>query len=135
MPILPKPPPFETLPAEVIMEIVTNVEFTPSAFGDLHVIHKRLTEVLRNYEQSIAKSITLMQFPNALIDFPTAISRSYSWLSKCSRRYDVIEDIFSILTSNDNKYKVNPHNLSLVSAGFLLLYRLQDLRKLASHNL
>lgn len=135
MPILSKTASFEALPAEVIIAVVTNVEFTPSAFRDLHVIHKRLTEVLRNYEQSIAKSITLTQFPNALIDFPTAKSRSYSWLSKCSRRYDVIEDIVSILASYDNAYRVSNHNLSLVFAGFQLLYRLQDLCKLVSLNL
>ena len=133
--ILSKTPSFETLPAEIIIEIVTNVEFTPCAFRDLHVIHKRLTKVLQNYEQSIAKSIMLMQFPNVLVDFPTAKSCSYSWLSKCSRRYDVIEGIVSILASYDNTYRVSNHNLSLVSAGFPLLYRLQDLCKLASRNL
>ncbi|OCL15340.1 hypothetical protein AOQ84DRAFT_43129 [Glonium stellatum] len=132
MSISSRPPSFETLPAEVVVEVIANVEFTPSTFRDLHIVHKRLTEVLWNYQQSITKSITLSQFPNVLVDFPTATSRSYCWLSKCSRRYDVIEDITSILLSYDNTYRVSKHNASLVSAGFLLLYRLQDLPEYSS---
>lgn len=65
---------------------------------------------------------------HAQTDFPCRnAAPSLSWLVECVKQYDIVDDIMDALFSNKNCFAVARHNLSLVNAGVLLLYRLASL--------
>jgi len=70
---------------------------------------------------------------HALSDFPDYDKPDLAWLTRCVERYDVVDYIMEELTWPDNCAAVKPHNIALVNAGLLLLYRLQSLRQSPAH--
>jgi hypothetical protein len=66
---------------------------------------------------------------HALVDFPCDGKFGLDWLSHCVSRYDTMDAIMDELTWRENCAAVELHNVALVNAGLLLLYRLASLRK------
>lgn len=120
-----KPVQLEILPTEIIIEIITNLSFNTKTWKELRSV-PRISDIVHDFERSITKDITAKQLPNAIADFPPARQPDYEWLATCLQRYDVIDEIMDLLVDDDNYWPVEPQNMSLVSTGLLLLYRLQE---------
>lgn len=68
--------------------------------------------------------------PHASIDFPCCAKFGYRYLAKCVRRYDTVDDLMDALVSRQNCCAVEEHNMALLNAGLLLIYRVASIGKL-----
>jgi hypothetical protein len=84
---------------------------------------------MKTYEYSITSWFMKKELRHAQDDFPDSGELNLGWLSHCVSRYNVIDAIMDELTWRENCVAVEPHNVSCVNAGLLLLYRLASTRK------
>ncbi|KAF1988428.1 hypothetical protein K402DRAFT_23822 [Aulographum hederae CBS 113979] len=58
------------LPTELVIEVVNQIPYSPTAFQHLHQVNRRLRSILTNYTKSISHDIQRNQFPLAVRQFP-----------------------------------------------------------------
>lgn len=112
-------------PAEILLEIVERLTFgNGSDVSNLARTHPRIGTIIRSYEHSLARKFAERELRHAHVDFPSE-QQGYGWLRDCVQKYDVVDDLMAMLVSKHNVYPIKRHNMALVNAGLLLLYRLQ----------
>lgn len=117
-----------TIPPEIILKII---QYLPFQNGKdilrLQKVHPRVRDLLRNYERSLTRTFMEQELPHASTDFPCCAKFGYRCLAECVRRYDIVDDIMDALSSRQNYYAVDPHNVPLLNTGLLLVYRVASL--------
>lgn len=73
------------------------------------------------------------ELPHASTDFPCCAKFGYRCLAECVKRYDIVDDVMDALSSRQNCYAVEEHNMALLNAGLLLIYRISSIGKLQKH--
>lgn len=117
-----------SFPTELLLEIIQHVSFDRTSICKLALVHPRWRAVLANYQCSIIKNLASRQLRHAFTDFPCDKKYiTYSWLARCIRQYDVVNDVMAVLVSDLNCWPVAKHNMALTNTGLLLLYRLQTI--------
>ncbi|KAF2029368.1 hypothetical protein EK21DRAFT_67762 [Setomelanomma holmii] len=118
------------IPPELVLNTIQHLPFEDgSAIASLSTNH-RVKNLLRTYEHSITRFFMQKELRHALADFPCTKEFGLKWLSQCVARYDVVDAVMDELTWRENCVAVEPHNIAVVNAGLLLLYRLESI---ASH--
>ncbi|GAB7350826.1 hypothetical protein MBLNU459_g1360t1 [Dothideomycetes sp. NU459] len=123
------------LPAEILLEAITLVPYTPTSIKSLKLVCRRFNGVVCDYEHSVARSIVQAHFPHRLMDkFPSLSQRSginYAMVEKLHDRLNVLR--FIEKNCNDIKERDGKHSswmetrwIRLQSVGLLLSYRLCD---------
>lgn len=120
-----------SFPPELLLEIVEHLPFGDgSTISNLANTHTRIRTILSSYEKSLVRNFVRTEVRHAGVDFPTRM-RTFRWLKSCIRRYDVVDDLMAMLTSEHNVLPVPKHNMALVNTGLLLLYHMQTFGKQA----
>jgi hypothetical protein len=118
------------IPPEIILKIIQYLPFQNGReIIRLQQVHPRLRDLLRNYERSLTREFMNQELPHASTDFPCCAKFGYRCLSECVQRYDIVDDIMDALSSRQNYYAVDRHNVPLLNTGLLLLYRVASLGK------
>lgn len=116
------------MPPEIILKIV---QFLPFDDGKgiikLQHVHRRLRDLLRNYERSLTRMFMSRELPHASTDFPCYAKFGYRCLANCVKRYNVVDDLMDALVSRQNCYAAEEHNMALLNTGLLLIYRISSL--------
>lgn len=122
------------IPPEIILRIIQHLPFQKG--GDilrLQLVHPRLQSLLKNYEHSLTRIFMNRELPHASIDFPCFAKFGYRYLAECVKKYDIVDDVMDALVSRQNCCAVEEHNMALVNAGLLLIYRVASIGKLQKH--
>ncbi|KAH7385808.1 hypothetical protein BKA66DRAFT_569640 [Pyrenochaeta sp. MPI-SDFR-AT-0127] len=115
-------------PPELVLKTIQYLPFgNGKIIASLRGTHSRFRNLLDNYERSITVSFMKQELRHAPTDFVCPRAPDLNWLAHCVKRYDVVDDIMDALFSDKNCFAVERHNLSLVNAGLLLLYRLASI--------
>lgn len=118
------------IPPEIILRIVQYLPFdNGSDILKLQHVHPRLRHLLINYERSLTRTFMDRELPHASTDFPCCAKFGYRCLAECVRRYDIVDDVMDALSSRQNCYAVDDHNMALLNAGLLLTYQVASLRE------
>ena len=112
-------------PPELVLKTIHHLPFGDGKIiATLRCTHPRLRDILDNYESSVTRHFVRKELRHAPTDFPHDEGLDIKWLAQCVKRYDIVDDVMDALSSDKNCFAVERHNLSLVHAGLLLLYRL-----------
>jgi hypothetical protein len=112
------------IPSEIILKIIQYLPFEDGKdIVRLQRVHPRLNGLLGNYERSLTRCFMDRELPHASTDFPCCVKFGYRCLADCVKRYDVVDDLMDALVSRQNCYAVEEHNMALLNAGLLLIYR------------
>lgn len=123
-----------SIPPEIILKIIQYLPFDNGRdILRLQHVHPRLRDILRNYERSLTRTFMNRELPHASTDFPCCAKFSYRCLAECVKRYDIVDDVMDALSSRQNCYAVDCHNVPLLNTGLLLLYRVSSLGELQNH--
>ncbi|KAF9740606.1 hypothetical protein PMIN06_000333 [Paraphaeosphaeria minitans] len=115
-----------SFPAELVLEVIERLPFGDgSTVSNLARTHSRLQTILSSYERSLVNSFARKELRHAAVDFPTKL-QGFRWLQSCVKRYDCVDDLMAMLSSEENALPVRKHNMGLVNTGLLLLYQLQS---------
>ncbi|UPX10747.1 uncharacterized protein EKO05_0001388 [Ascochyta rabiei] len=113
-----------SIPPEIILK---TIQYLPFENGKdiirLQHVHPRLRDLLRNYERSLTRTFMNRELPHASTDFPCCAKYGYRCLADCVKKYDIVDDLMDALVSRQNCYAVEEHNMALLNAGLLLIYR------------
>ncbi|KAL5115234.1 hypothetical protein ACEQ8H_006908 [Pleosporales sp. CAS-2024a] len=117
------------IPPELILETIQHVPFEDGArIKCLRRLIPRVQQVISQYEYSLTRWFMKKELRHAAVDFPYGDDMfSLRWLSECVSRYDIVDAIMRELTWCQNCVAVASHNVAVVYAGLLLLYRLASL--------
>ncbi|KAH6615108.1 hypothetical protein C7974DRAFT_59447 [Boeremia exigua] len=116
------------MPPELILKIVQYLPFDSGRdILRLRYVHPRLRDVLRIYERSLTRAFMNRELPHASTDFPCCARFGYRCLAECVKRYDIVDDVMDALSSRQNCYAVDGHNIALLNAGLLLVYRVSSI--------
>ncbi|KAJ4380623.1 hypothetical protein N0V86_003982 [Didymella sp. IMI 355093] len=116
------------IPPEIILKIIQYLPFhNGKEILRLQHVHPRLRDLLRNYERSLTRTFMMQELPHASTDFPCCAKFGYRCLAECVRRYDLVDDIMDALSSRQNCYAAEEHNVPLLNTGLLLIYRIASL--------
>lgn len=116
------------IPPEIILKIIQHLPFyNGKDIIRLQLVHPRLRGLLQNYERSLTRTFMSRELPHASTDFPCCAKFGYRCLAECVLRYDVVDDVMDALSSRQNYYAVDQHNVPLLNTGLLLLYRVASL--------
>ncbi|EMC94050.1 hypothetical protein BAUCODRAFT_219548 [Baudoinia panamericana UAMH 10762] len=129
----------DSLPAEIWLEIIPHVEYTPSALANLRLTCKRLHKIIERHETGLVADIKRAQLPQtSTCLFPGLRIDSYRALSVAHTRLATLDEI------HKHWLKVTCHSCELEwlkgrwerihRAGLLLLYHLQDLEPARTHH-
>lgn len=119
------------IPPEIILKIIQYLPFENGKnILKLQHVHPRLRDLLQNYERSLTRTFMNQELPHASTDFPCCAKFGYLCLAECVRRYDIVDDIMDALSSRQNCYAVEEHNVPLLNTGLLLIYRVASLGKI-----
>jgi len=131
------------LPTELLVAVLSHVEYTPRLQSDLRLINRRIKTIIDNYQSSISKHMLHSQFSWALGQYPglvppmTSHTTTSDWhiLKQIFRRTAVLANIkarCSVLRHERCGHNawLTGLNLAYQHAGLLLLYRLADACKL-----
>ncbi|KAF2472301.1 uncharacterized protein BDR25DRAFT_333651 [Lindgomyces ingoldianus] len=125
-----------SFPAELLLEILQYNPFESTAtVHNLSLVHPRFRDILENYEISTTKRFARNSLPYVYTDVPDSPNgtrKGYAWLDRCIHHYDTADDIMATLTSKQNCYPVEKHNMALVNTGILILYRLNSIQSYVS---
>ncbi|KAF2725308.1 hypothetical protein K431DRAFT_281258 [Polychaeton citri CBS 116435] len=120
---------FDSLPGEILLEILPYVSYSPHGWACLCLTCKKLNHLIKHHEHGLAKDVIDCQFCQILVFFP-GIPKTFDGLNLLHHRLEILEDIHS------HWLKVTNHGPDLNwlrgrwenihKAGLLLLYRLQD---------
>jgi hypothetical protein len=119
----------ERIPPELILKTIQHLPFEDGERIASLSENPRLKSLINTYEYSITRCFMRKELRHALVDFPYSEKYGLNWLSHCVLRYNVVDAIMDELTWRENCVAVEPHNVSCVNAGLLLLYRLASTRK------
>jgi hypothetical protein len=118
------------IPAELVLKTIQHLPFEDGKrLAAIRHADPRLRDLITTYEQSITQSFMHKELRHAMSDFPCTRSADLAWLACCVERYDVVDAIMDELTWRENCVAIEPHNIALVNAGLLLLYRLVSISK------
>ena len=118
------------IPPEIILKIIQYLPFDNGRdILRLQHVHPRLRDLLGNYERSLTRTFMNRELPHASTDFPCCARFGYRCLAECVKRYDVVDDVMDALSSRQNCYAVDEHNMTLLNAGLLLIYRIASMGK------
>ena len=125
--------PFHALPAEILLDIVSSVPFTPANFLALRLTCRRFHDVLTHHEGPIAAATRRQTFDARIVAlFPGLGEESLRNLSRLYTRVDTLAGVheqFLNITNNSPELEWLKGRFEAVhKAGLLLLYHLQDLR-------
>ena len=113
-------------PTELLLEVMERLTFgNGSNISNLARTHTRLRAVLGLYEHSLVRKFAQNELKHAHVDFPSE-QQGYKWLRDCVQKYDVVDDLMAMLISKHNAFPTPRHNMALVNAGLLLLYKVQS---------
>ncbi|KAF2088745.1 hypothetical protein K490DRAFT_55378 [Saccharata proteae CBS 121410] len=121
------------LPAEVILEVLSDLDFDFQTLQNLRLVDRRLNGILKTFERSLAKQIASKQFRHILPRFPDLAppsrTLSFELLAHVNSRHSAV----SKLKSQAFKYIGAPCRCfcrvgweSMFEAGTLLFYQLYD---------
>jgi hypothetical protein len=119
----------DCIPPEVVLQVIEHIPFERGERITSLGASTRFASLLKRYEHSITQCFMKKELRHALVDFPYSGKFGLDWLSHCVSRYDTVDAIMDELTWRENCVAVESHNVALVNAGLLLLYRLTSLRK------
>jgi hypothetical protein len=124
------------IPPELVLKTIQHLPFEDGPRIASLRQSPRLRSLMKTYEHSITSCFMKKELRHARDDFPDngEFDLSLEWLSYCVSRYNVIDAIMDELTWRENCVAVEPHNVSCVNAGLLLLYRLASIRKYSLNN-
>lgn len=113
------------MPPEIILKIIQYLPFDNGRdIIRLQHVHPRLRDLLMNYERSLTQTFMHRELPHASTDFPCCARFGYRCLAECVRRYDIVDDVMDALSSRQNCFAVDEHNIALLNTGLLLVYRI-----------
>lgn len=116
------------VPPEIILKIIQYLPFNNGKdIVGLQHVHSRLRDLLKNYERSLTWTFMDRELPHASTDFPCCAKFGYRCLAECVKRYDIVDDVMDALSSRQNCYAVDEHNMALLNAGLLLIYRVASM--------
>lgn len=116
------------IPPEIILKIIQYLPFDDGKeVLRLQHVHPRLRDLLKNYERSLTRTFMNQELPHASTDFPCCAKFGYRCLADCVKKYDIVDDLMDALVSQQNCYAVEEHNMALLNAGLLLIYRIASL--------
>lgn len=127
--------PFEFLtstriPPELVLKTVQYLPFEDGKkLAAIRCANPRIGDLIATYEHSITIGFMRKELRHAMADFPCTRGANLAWLARCVARYDVVDAIMDELTWRENCVAVEPHNVALVNAGLLVLFRLVDISK------
>lgn len=119
------------LPAEVLLEIIPYIPFSPHTLSCLCLTCARLNGLIKAHEHSLVSDIKHTQIPrNALNLFPSLDTSTFDGLATLHKRLSTLSDL------HDQWLHITSHGPeldwlkgrweSIHKTGLLLLYRLQD---------
>ncbi|KAF2163358.1 hypothetical protein M409DRAFT_57638 [Zasmidium cellare ATCC 36951] len=122
---------FNTLPAEVLLEIIPYIPFSPHTLSCLCLTCARLNGLIKSHEQSLVSDIKRTQIPrHALHLFPSLDTSTFDGIATLHKRLSTLTDL------HDQWLHITSHGPeldwlkgrweSIHKTGLLLLYRLQD---------
>jgi hypothetical protein len=117
------------IPPELVLKTIQYLPFEDGKrISSLREI-PRLKSLMKTYEHSITRCYMQKELRHAQVDFPYDKDFGLNWLSRCVERYNIADEVMDELTWKDNSVAVEPHNVSLVNTGLMLLFRLVSIRK------
>lgn len=125
--------PFHSLPAEILLDIVSSVPFTPANFFALHLTCRRFHDILTHHEGPIAAATRRQTFDAKTVAlFPGLKEESLRNLGRLHTRVETLAAVheqFLKITHNSPELEwLKGRFQGVHKAGLLLLYHLQDLR-------
>jgi hypothetical protein len=121
------------IPPELVLKTIQHLPFEDGQRIASLKESPPLKSLIKTYEHSITRCFMKKELRHASDDFPCSKEFGLDWLSDCVSRYNIIDAIMDELTWRENCVAVEPHNVSCVNAGLLLLYRLASIRKFSLH--
>ncbi|KAH7085804.1 hypothetical protein BKA63DRAFT_432269 [Paraphoma chrysanthemicola] len=115
------------IPPELVLKTIQHLPFEDGERITSLGANPRLNSLLQTYEHSITHFFMKKELRHALADFPCDKKFGLDWLSQCVAKYDVVDAVMDELTWRENCVAVEPHNVAVVNAGLLLLFRLQTM--------
>ncbi|CAK4031022.1 Hypothetical predicted protein [Lecanosticta acicola] len=124
-------PSFHTLPAELLLDILPHIPFTPQALSGIRRTNSRLNKLITGHEHALVKDIKRIQFsPTSLRLFPSLHTNTFSGLSTLHDRLSTLDDLHSqwlrICSHSPELDWLKGRWETVHKIGLLLLYRLQD---------
>jgi hypothetical protein len=116
------------IPPELVLKTIQHLPFSDGAMIASLRASPPLKALIDTYEHSITKGFMLKELRHASVDFPYGVF-GLKWLANCVEKYDVVDAVMNELTWRENCVAVEAHNVGLVNAGLLLLYRLASTGK------
>lgn len=128
----------ETLPGELLLEVVSNIEFSAKDLNAMVQVNDKLRALIMGFELSLTNDIVKKQFPQALIEFPVHKSNvsligdefNFYWLSNISVRYSIIDKLLGVIDklAEDRPLRYEKrYNRNLFMAGYILMQHVADL--------
>jgi hypothetical protein len=118
------------IPAELVLKTIQHLPFgNGKRLAAIRHADPRLRDLITTYEHSITQGFMHKELRHAISDFPCTSSANLAWLACCVERYNVVDAIMDELTWRENCVAIELHNIALVNAGLLLLYRLVSISK------
>ncbi|KXT11414.1 hypothetical protein AC579_9875 [Pseudocercospora musae] len=122
---------FNSLPAEVLLEVIPYIPYTPHGIACLCLTCERLNVLIKHHEHGLVKNIKLLQLsPIALQLFPNLQTDTFEGLRTLYQRLDTLEELHAhwlkITGTGPELDWLKGRWESIHKAGLLLLYRLQD---------
>ncbi|KAH9826531.1 hypothetical protein Tdes44962_MAKER00495 [Teratosphaeria destructans] len=121
------------LPAEIWLEIIPHIPYTPTQLTHLRLTNRTLNNLLRTHEHSLVAAIRHTQLCSPTLNlhlFPSLIPKTYADLHTLHRRSDTLASLHEkwlhIVSSSEEFHWLDGRWTSIHKAGLLLLYRLQD---------
>lgn len=120
-----------SLPAEIWLEIIPHIPYTPTALFNLRLTCTQLNSLVTFHEHSLVGDIKTQQIAKTGIQlFPGLMLTTYTGLSILHRRRATLDELHSqwivIATQSAELHWLKGRWESVHKAGLLLLYRLQD---------
>tara|TARA_R110002003_G_scaffold32_11_gene2031 strand:- start:48122 stop:49081 length:960 start_codon:yes stop_codon:yes gene_type:complete len=113
------------IPSELVLKTIQHLPFEDGQRIASLSANSRIRSLLKIYEHSITHFFLKKELRHAIVDFPCDKEFGLTWLSRCATKYDLVDAVMDELTWRENCVAVEPHNMAVVNAGLLLLYRLQ----------
>lgn len=122
---------FNTLPAELLLDIIPYIPFSPQTLSRVSQTNARLNLLIKGHENGLVKDIKRLQIPSTSLRlFPSLQTNTYSGLATLHDRLETLYDLHSEwlrITSNGPELDWLKGRWETVhKIGLLLLYRLQD---------
>jgi hypothetical protein len=115
------------IPPELVLKTIQHLPFRDGKIIASLRASPNVKALIDTYEHSITRWFMLKELRHASVDFPEGVF-GLNWLAGCVEKYDVVDAVMDELTWRENCVAVEPHNVGVVNAGLLLLYRLSSIR-------